>query len=37
MQTNNKYYSNKSSSGGDKWDAKDVTIYVMSEGNGGNI
>ena len=36
MQTNNKYYATKSGSK-DKWEAKDITIYVMSEGSGGNV
>jgi len=33
MQTSNKYYSTSR----DKWEAKDIIIYVMSEGGGGNV
>jgi uncharacterized protein YjaZ len=33
MQTSNKYYSTSR----DKWEAKDIIIYVMSEGSGGNV
>ena len=33
MQTSNKYYSTSR----DKWEAKEIIIYVMSEGGGGNV